>query len=143
MDIVRYMGCALDSFMFVHLGVLVGQNMNRVNAWSSIIYRFRSRLAVWKVKSLYFGGRLTLIKYVLGSVGSYLMLVFLTLVIVLRSLESSRARFFWGADLDERRIHWVNWNKVMASKEVGRLGVGNLFVFNRAMMFWWSWRFFS
>lgn len=30
----------------------------------------------------------------------------------------------------------------MASKEVGNLGVGSLFAFNRAMMFKWRWRFF-
>lgn len=39
-------------------------------------------------------------------------------------------------------MHWVNWNKVLASKEVVGLRVGSIFAFNRALMFMWCWRFF-
>ena len=68
--------------------------MSRVNGWSPIVDRFHSRLAEWKAKCLSVGGRLTLIKSSLGSVGSYLMSVFPTPITALRSLESMRANFF-------------------------------------------------
>lgn len=53
-----------------------------------------------------------------------------------------REKFFWGADVDERRMHWVRWDKVLAVKEEGGLRVGNFFSFNRAMMLQWWWRFY-
>ncbi|GJS86722.1 RNA-directed DNA polymerase, eukaryota [Tanacetum coccineum] len=53
-----------------------------------------------------------------------------------------RARFFWGADVGEKKLHWVSWSRVMASRLEGGLGVSSLFSLNRAMLFKWFWRFF-
>ncbi|GKB25703.1 RNA-directed DNA polymerase, eukaryota, reverse transcriptase zinc-binding domain protein, partial [Tanacetum coccineum] len=36
---------------------------------------------------------------------------------------------------------WVKWNKVLASKEKGGLGVSSLYALNRALLFKWVWRF--
>ena len=87
-------GYAPASCPFFHLGVPVGQNMTRISAWSSVVDRFRSKLSGWKAKSLSSGGRLLLIKYVLGSLGNYLMSIFMVPTSVLYTLESLRARFF-------------------------------------------------
>lgn len=70
MGVARSMGCASDSLPFIHLGVPVDQNMMRVSDWSSIIDRFWSRLVGCKAKCLSFGGCITLIKFILGSLGS-------------------------------------------------------------------------
>ena len=79
--------------------------MNRVAAWSPILERFQGRLSGWKAKSISVRGRLTLVKSVLGSLGSYMMFIFLSPISVLASLEALRDRFFWGANLEERRMH--------------------------------------
>lgn len=134
--------CGAVDLPFIHLGVPVGQTMTCVSAWSYVIDRFRTRLVGWKAKTLSFGGRLTIVKSVLGSLGSYLMSIFLVPMSVLTSLEALRAKFFWGADVDERRMHRVRWDRVLASREEGGLGVGSLFSFNRAMMFRWWWIFY-
>ncbi|GJZ31550.1 hypothetical protein Tco_0576597 [Tanacetum coccineum] len=63
-------------------------------------------------------------------------------VTVLRDLEGVQARFFCGADIGEKKLHWVSWSRVMASRLEGGLGVGSLFSLNRAMLFKWLWRFF-
>lgn len=89
------MGRDIGSLPFIHLGVAMGQNMSRINSWSLIMNRFQSRLADWKTKCLSFGGRLTLIKLVLDSLGNYLMCKFPNPIIVLNSLEAMRTRFFW------------------------------------------------
>lgn len=68
--------------------------MNCVNAWSSIIDIFRSRLGVWKAKSLLIVGRITLIKFVLSFLGNYIVSVFPNSLTLIHSLESLRARFF-------------------------------------------------
>nr|GEY55493.1 RNA-directed DNA polymerase, eukaryota [Tanacetum cinerariifolium] len=60
---------------------------------------------------------------------------------VLKNLESIRARFFNGAEVNSKKSSWVRWKKVKASKDTGGLGVSRLFDLNRALMFKWIWRF--
>ncbi|GKD14850.1 RNA-directed DNA polymerase, eukaryota, partial [Tanacetum coccineum] len=43
----------------------------------------------------------------------------------------------------DRKITWVAWNKVLASKRKGGLGVSSLYALNRALLLKWAWRFIS
>ncbi|GJU39538.1 RNA-directed DNA polymerase, eukaryota [Tanacetum coccineum] len=45
------------------------------------------------------------------------------------------------ADSKEKKMSWVKWSRVLASKEKGGLGVSSFFALNRALMFKWVWRF--
>ncbi|GJR76395.1 hypothetical protein Tco_0088760 [Tanacetum coccineum] len=38
---------------------------------------------------------------------------------------------------------WISWNKVLASKKYGGLGVSSFYALNRALLFKWVCRFFS
>nr|GFA84579.1 hypothetical protein [Tanacetum cinerariifolium] len=58
-------------------------------------------------------------------------------------MESIRACFFNGADVNSKKPSWVRWKSVLAAKDVGGLGVSSLFALNRVLMFKWVWRFFS
>lgn len=108
--------------------------MARTASWSPIVDAFRKSLAAWKAKCLSFGGRSTLVKAILGSVASYLMSIYAVPLTVIRDLERLRSTFFWGADLNDRRMHWVRWDKLLTPKEFGGLGIGSLFAFNRALL---------
>lgn len=106
--------------------------MSRSTSWSGLLERLMHMLSTWKSKSLSIGGRLTLLKSVLGLTGMFHMSVFPVPISVIRSLEALRAlraRFFWGGDLGERCMHCVSWDRVLASKKEGGLGAGNLFFF--------------
>lgn len=109
--------------------------------WNPIVDRFQAKLSKWKAKSLSFGGRLTLIKAVLGSLPTYYFSLFLAPNCVLDLLEKIRRRFLWGGCDEKRKINWVPWDKVIAEKEIGGLGVGSLKAFNRALLIKWWWRF--
>ncbi|GJS95132.1 putative RNA-directed DNA polymerase, eukaryota, reverse transcriptase zinc-binding domain protein [Tanacetum coccineum] len=91
--------------------------------WDVVIQRFHNRLSKWKVKMLSSGGRLTLIKSVLGSLGIYLMSLFRVPEGVIKELEQLRARVFWGYQSNEKKIAWVAWDKVLTSKDRGGLGI--------------------
>nr|GFB38046.1 RNA-directed DNA polymerase, eukaryota, reverse transcriptase zinc-binding domain protein [Tanacetum cinerariifolium] len=79
----------------------------------------------------------------IGAIPIYHMSIFKVPMKVLQNMESIRARFFNGADVNFKKPSWVTWKIVLAAKDVGGLGVSSLFALNRAPMFKWVWRFFS
>nr|GEW06345.1 putative RNA-directed DNA polymerase, eukaryota, reverse transcriptase zinc-binding domain protein [Tanacetum cinerariifolium] len=118
----RY-GCLENNLSFTHLGVKVGVNMLRINFWNEVVQNVTSKLSSWEAKTLSVGGRLTLIKSVLGAIPTYYMSLYKVPEGVLSHLESLRNSFFLGADVGERKITWVSWRKVMAYKQLGGLGI--------------------
>ncbi|GKA12493.1 RNA-directed DNA polymerase, eukaryota [Tanacetum coccineum] len=56
--------------------------------------------------------------------------------------ESIRSKFFNG-DSSYRKISWVAWDNVLASKLNGGLGVSSFFALNRSLLLKWVWRFIS
>nr|GEY24170.1 RNA-directed DNA polymerase, eukaryota [Tanacetum cinerariifolium] len=89
------------------------------------------------------GGRLTLLKSVLGASPLYNMSTYKVPKGVLKEMEAIRCNFFNGADPAERKITWVSWDKVLVSKKNGGLGVSSFHALNRALLLKWVWRFLS
>ncbi|GJX75160.1 putative RNA-directed DNA polymerase, partial [Tanacetum coccineum] len=104
--------CQPSHFPCTYLGLPIGANMSRSANWSPLIDRFHKRLSMWKSKTLSFGGRLTLIKSVLGSLGVYFFSTF-------------------KAPKD----------KVIAPLYQGGLNIGSLKISNQGMLTKWWWRF--
>nr|GEY05038.1 RNA-directed DNA polymerase, eukaryota [Tanacetum cinerariifolium] len=100
-------GCAVMQGQFRYLGVMVGESMSRHMSWVDFIAKLRSRLSNWKVKTLSIGGRLTLLKLILGASLIYNMSLYKAPRGVLKSMEAIRSRFFNGADSSEKKITWV------------------------------------
>jgi hypothetical protein len=69
------------------------------------------KLKGWKEKSLSFAGRGTLIKAVAQAIPTYLMSSFLLPKGLCQQIESITSRFWWGSNIDKRKVHWVNWKK--------------------------------
>lgn len=134
------LGCEPGTLPFNYLGVPVGANMNLAKNWRPVIEKFQSKLSMWKSKMLSFSGRLTLIKSVLGNLLTYFMSLFKTPTGVVETLEKVRRRFLWGGKEDKRKIHWVAWEKVIAPKESGGLGVGSIKALNLGLIVKWWWR---
>ncbi|GJZ99921.1 RNA-directed DNA polymerase, eukaryota [Tanacetum coccineum] len=136
-------GCSVMKALFKYLGVMVGGNASLVKAWDDTINKLKMRLSKWKLKTLSIGGRLTLLKSVLGSTPIYNMSLYKVPKTVLNSMEAIRRNFFNGTQDDERKITWVKWTKVLASKKQGGLGVSSFYALNRALLVKWVWRFLS
>nr|GFA38111.1 RNA-directed DNA polymerase, eukaryota [Tanacetum cinerariifolium]GFA62235.1 RNA-directed DNA polymerase, eukaryota [Tanacetum cinerariifolium] len=128
---------------FRYLGVMVGDCMTRKSAWSDIVQKLHSRLSKWKVNTLSIGGRLTLLKSVLGASPLYHMCLYKVPKGILHEMEMIRSNFFKGAAHSERKISWVSWGKVLASKKYGGLDVSSYYALNRALFLNWVWRFIS
>nr|GEU62946.1 zinc finger, PHD-type [Tanacetum cinerariifolium] len=135
--------CAVMQSQFRYLGVMVGECMSRHKAWTDTMLKLRSRLSNWKVKTLSIGGRLTLLKSVLSASPLYNMSIYKVPRGVLKSMEAIRSRFFNGADYSDKKITWAAWDKVLASKKNGGLGVSSFHALNHAFLLKWVWRFIS
>nr|GEW88148.1 RNA-directed DNA polymerase, eukaryota [Tanacetum cinerariifolium] len=130
-------GCGILHKQFRYLGVMVGECMSRHNAWASTVDKLRYRLSKWKVKTLSIGGRLTILKAVLGASPLYNMSIFKVPKGILNSMEAIRSKFFNGMEPSTNKITWAAWNKVLASKENWGLGVSSYHALNRALLFKW------
>nr|GEW95664.1 RNA-directed DNA polymerase, eukaryota, reverse transcriptase zinc-binding domain protein [Tanacetum cinerariifolium] len=132
------LGCLILNTPFSYLGTKIGGVMSRVEAWKEVVDKVTSRLSKWKMKSLSIGGRLTLLKSVLGSIPIYHMSIYRVPKRVLLVLESIRSHFFNGHDSNSKKASWVKWSSVITSKEKGGLGVASLYALNRALMLKWK-----
>ncbi|GKA20013.1 hypothetical protein Tco_0699928 [Tanacetum coccineum] len=108
-----------------------------------LIDRFRSRLSTWKASLLSIGGRLTLIKSVLGSLGIYYLSISRATESVLKDLERIRSNFFWGGNQDGKKMAWVKWSIILNSYDNGGLNIDSLKPFNLALLQKWGWRLFT
>ncbi|GKA27831.1 hypothetical protein Tco_0713999 [Tanacetum coccineum] len=69
-EMARVMKCGMGELPLTYVGLPIGVSMMRESMWMPVIEKFKKRLTDWKAKTMSFGGggRLTLVKYVLGSV---------------------------------------------------------------------------
>ncbi|GKB47389.1 RNA-directed DNA polymerase, eukaryota [Tanacetum coccineum] len=135
------LGCLTFKPPFTYLGSTVGGSMSRIKTWDDVVDRVSSRLSKWKMKMLSIGGRLTLLKSVLGSTPIFHMSIHKVPLGVLRKLEAIRSHFFNGCAPNCNKASWVNWKNALASKKKGGLGIASLYALNRGLMFKWYWRF--
>nr|GEY18831.1 RNA-directed DNA polymerase, eukaryota [Tanacetum cinerariifolium] len=107
------LSCLVLNTPFLYLGTKVGGSMSRVHVWDEVVEKVMSRLSRWKMKTLSIGGRLTLIKSVLG----------------------------WH-DLGSTKASWVKWSNVLTPIDNGGLGVSSLYALNMGLLLKWMWKFF-
>ncbi|GKD51186.1 hypothetical protein Tco_1280162 [Tanacetum coccineum] len=56
---------------------------------------------------------------------------------IINKLETIRRRFLWGGNIEENKIAWIAWDKIMSPLIQGGLGVGSLRTCNQAMLCKW------
>ncbi|GJU37503.1 putative RNA-directed DNA polymerase, eukaryota, reverse transcriptase zinc-binding domain protein [Tanacetum coccineum] len=140
-SIASSIGCLASHFPCIYLGLPISANMSRCNNWKPLVDKFQKRLFKWKSKSLSIGGRVTLIKTVLNSLGVYYFSNFKTPKNIITKLENIRRKFFWGGNNDENKIAWIAWEKVILPCVNGSLGIGSLRITNQVLLVKWWWRF--
>ncbi|GKC83489.1 RNA-directed DNA polymerase, eukaryota, reverse transcriptase zinc-binding domain protein [Tanacetum coccineum] len=120
---VNVIGYGAANIPFKYLGVPIGYNMARCSNWDPVMQKLSTSLSHWKARLLSVGGRLTLIKSVLGSLPIYFMSLYKVPNLVCNKLESMRNQFFLGSDLEGKKMTWVSWKKCLASKKTGVLAI--------------------
>jgi hypothetical protein len=102
---------------YLGLPALVGKS--GLKEFQYIIDRVRKRISDWKVKFLSQAGKEILIKAVLQAIPTYSMSIFLLPKKLCNNLNGIMQRFWWEHKNDEKKIHWMKWEKMGCSKSRG------------------------
>nr|GEV89036.1 reverse transcriptase domain, reverse transcriptase zinc-binding domain protein [Tanacetum cinerariifolium] len=125
--IASSLGCAHGVLPFIYLGLPVRRKMRLSKGWQVIIDRFHEHLSSWKAKSLSVGGRLTLIKSVLGNLLIYYISLFKAPSAVINILEAIRC-FCSPINLLGSNGVWIDILKATKKIEAIDLNFKNSFV---------------
>lgn len=85
------------------------------------------------------GGRKILIKVVALAIPTFAMSVFKLPITLCEELESLLAKFWWSQKKEERKAHWIGWDKMSRSKFQGSLSFKKLHSFNMALLAKQAW----
>ena len=105
-----------------YLGLLsfVGRDKRRI--FDQIREKVWAKLQLWRGRMFSVGGREILIKAVAQATSTYAMSVFKIPITLCNNLQSLIARFLWNRGSDDRKIHWIRWEKLTRAKLKGGIG---------------------
>lgn len=86
-----------------------------------IIENLKTKLAGWKTKFLNIVGRTTLAKACLNSIPTHIMHYSKLPAGITKTIDKTKLNFIWGTTDVKKKLHLVNWDTVVKSKEVGDL----------------------
>ena len=123
-----------------YLGINFKLRGRRVADFEDIIDRVQKKLQRWKAKLLSQACKTTLISSVLQAMPLYTFSCFRILETVCNKSDAVTRAFWWEHDLETRKLHLVNWDKICQPKSRGGLGLKRLSLINQAMISKQFWR---
>ncbi|KAL0462147.1 UNVERIFIED_CONTAM: putative mitochondrial protein [Sesamum latifolium] len=122
---------------YLGLPSIVGRSRRGVFAY--IRDRIWKKLQGWSGRNLSQAGKAIMIKSVVQAIPTYAMSVFRLPNSLLGEVQSMASNFFWH-NKDQRKIHWISWERLCKKKEEGGIGFRSLKAFNTALPAKQLWR---
>ncbi|KAK3221204.1 hypothetical protein Dsin_008229, partial [Dipteronia sinensis] len=103
-------------------------------SFTNTIDRIWEKLKGWGDKFLSIKGKAILIKAVIQSIPSYAISLFRLPKGLTSEIKRLCARFWWGSDHKNRKIHMRTWSRLCKPKIEGGLGFRDFETFNRTLL---------
>lgn len=126
--------CRVGNLRTIYLGLPLGGRLLDCNGWDHVVKLFRARLSLWKVRRLFMGDRLTLIKSIFSPISIYSLLVRIIPVRMWNTMHELISRFLRGSSKDIRKTHLVDWKSIMWPSDKMDLRLSDLLDMNAALM---------
>ena len=94
----------------------------------------KGKVTGWKGQGLSKKARDVLVKSGLQSTPTFTMSCFQLTKKLCGNLTSISSNFWWGEANGEKKVHWIAWQKMCASKREGGMGFCDMEVFNQALL---------
>ena len=118
---------------YLGLPSLVGRAKKK--SFSLIKERIWKKLKGWKEKILSQAGHEILIKAVIQAIPTFTMSCFKLPKGLISEIETLIRKFWWGYRGEQRKIHWISWEKLCQPKNnEGRIGFKELSMFNDSLL---------
>ncbi|XP_042065487.1 uncharacterized protein LOC121809004 [Salvia splendens] len=125
-EINEVSGFQQGSFPFKYLGVPIFRGKKKTSMFMFIRDKISARIHSWSHRHLSFGGRLTLIRSVMGAIPVHIVQILEPTKGAMRLIEQVMARFLWGSCSPLKKTHWINWERICLPTEEGGLGIRRL-----------------
>ena len=132
--IINFLGIPATQNYEYYLGLpsLVGRAKKKSFSFNK--ERIWKKLKGWKEKLLSQAGREILVKAVIQAIPTHTMSCFKLPKGLINEIEALIRKFWWGYRGDQRKIHWIAWDKMCKPKGEGGMGFRELGKFNDALL---------
>ncbi|XP_027168472.1 uncharacterized protein LOC113768348 [Coffea eugenioides] len=116
------MGFHRQSLPIKYLGVPLIRRRMGATIFDPLLEKLRARLFHWSSKLLSTGGKIVLIRHVLGSIPLFMLQAVNPPKSVLAALSRICNSFLWALSIESKRLHWAVWEKLSFPVQEGCLG---------------------
>ena len=117
-----------------YLGFPIPFGRSKKVIFSVVMDRVWKKVKGWKKRFLSRAGKEMLIKAVAQAIPNYILSCYRLHVGCCKEIDSMLAKLWWGSNAEQRKIHWMSWERLSKSKVDGGMRFRGMGEFNKALL---------